>query len=185
MAECGEYEKVAIFGHGQCLYVHGAEIVGNTRLIGCEGLVRELRVDRGELALLGYVLVEMWLDSGQECVGGCALREELDRLIGDGGNGGEPEFRVLVGEETCLARICGDDVCVARLRVRPPNVDGVDPIFDRRRLVAFVDELRKAWILRVLRSRLVREGVARSGERHGREQRHEGLERELHECPER
>ena len=119
VAECGEYEKVAIFGHGQCLYVHGAEIVGNTRLIGCEGLVRELRVDRGELALLGYVLVEMRIDSGQECVGGCALREELDRLIGDSGNGGEPEFRVLVGKEACLAGLSDGEVRLARLHVRP------------------------------------------------------------------
>ena len=58
-------------------------------------------------------------------------------------------------------------------------------VFDGRLLIALEDELRKAWILRVLRTCLVCEWVARGGERSDREQRHEGLERELHECPER
>ena len=53
------------------MYVHGAEIVWDLLLIRCERLVRELRVDRGELTLLGDILVEMRIDAGQECVGGC------------------------------------------------------------------------------------------------------------------
>ena len=64
VAEGGEHEKVAIFGHGQRFYVHGIEIVWDLLLIRCECLIRELRVDRRELALLGHVLVEMRIDAG-------------------------------------------------------------------------------------------------------------------------
>ena len=107
----------------------------------------------------------MRIDARQECVGGCALREELDRLIGDSGNGGQPELGVLVGEETCLAGISDGEVRLARLHIWPTHVHGVRPVLDGGLFIASEDELRKAWILRVLRSRLVRERVARGGER--------------------
>ena len=122
-------------------------------LIRCERLVRELRVDRGELALLGHVLVEVRIDAGQECVGGFSLGEELDRLVGDGGNSGQPEFGVLCGDKGKCWGILEDDVRFARLRVRPSNIDGVGSILDRRSLVALVDKFGEARILRILSRR--------------------------------
>ena len=79
------------------MYVHGAEIVWDLLLIRCERLVCEGRGNGGEPALLRHILVQARVDTGQESIGGCILREELDRLVGDGRNSGEPEFGVLVG----------------------------------------------------------------------------------------
>ena len=152
------------------MYVHGAEIVWNLLLIWCERLVREGRGNGGELALLGDVLVEMRTDAGQECVGDCPLREELDRLVGDGGNSGESELGVLCGDKGKRRGSLDDDVRLARLCVRPSNIDGVGPIFDRRSLVALVDKFGEARVLWILSRRGRRrvpgcERVARGGER--------------------
>jgi len=54
---------------------------------------------------------------------------------------------------------------------------------DLRFFIKVEDELGKARILRVLRSRLVGEWVARGGERGDCKQWHEGLEGELHGFP--
>lgn len=170
IAECGEYEKVAVLGHGERLYVHGAEIVWNLLLIRCERLVREGRGNGGELALLGDVLAEMRIDAGQESIGGCTLREEIDRLVGDGGNTCEPEFGVLCGDKGKRRGSLDDDVRLARLCVRSSNIDGVRPVFERRSLVALVDKFGEARVLRILSRRGRRrvpgcERVARGGER--------------------
>ena len=142
----------------------------NLLLIWCERLVREGRGNGGELALLRHIPVQVWVDTGQESIGGCTLREEIDRLVGDGGNSGEPELGVLCGDKGKRRGSLDDDVRLARLCVRPSNIDGVGPIFDRRSLVALVDKFGEAWVLRLLSRRGRRrvpgcERVARGGER--------------------
>ena len=116
-------------------------------LIRCERLVCEGRGNGGEPALLRHILVQARVDTGQESIGGCILREELDRLVGDGRNSGEPEFGVLVGEETCLSGICDNDVRLARLHVWPAHVDGIRPGLDGRFFVGLVGELGEARVL--------------------------------------
>ena len=152
------------------MYVHGAEIVWNLLLIWCERLVREGRGNGGELAFLRHIPVQAWVDTGQESIGGCTLREEIDRLVGDGGNSGESELGVLCGDKGKRRGSLDDDVRLARLCVRSSNIDGVGPVFDRRSLVALVDKFGEARVLRILSRRGRRrvpgcERVARGGER--------------------
>ena len=68
-----------------------------------------------------------------------------------------------------MAGISDGEVRLARLHIWPTHVHGVRPVLDGGLFIASEDELRETRILRVLRSRLVREGVACGGERSDRE----------------
>ena len=123
-------------------------------------------VDRSELAVLRDVLIEAGVDPGQERgVADVVVNQLSDCLIRDGRDSGDPKFWFSLRNAKTRTRVFDGDVGIRGCQSGPAEVEGINALTNLWFFVEVEDELRETRILRVVRSRLVCEWVARRRER--------------------
>ena len=97
VADRREDEQLAVLGHRYRSDGQGFEIATSLAFFRREDCVRMPWVDRREMAVLGHVRVEPRIDARQDTrVPGRIFHESVNRRSGDGGDSGQPVFRILI-----------------------------------------------------------------------------------------